>query len=59
MAAHAAMAGKTDLFVGQWHGVFTHVPLAAASEVRRRESTPRPCLWRNVLATTGQPEQFV
>ena len=58
MAAHAAMAGKTDLFIGQWHGVFTHVPLAATSGLRHTID-PKAELWRNVLATTGQPEQFV
>ena len=52
-AVHAAMAGKTDLFIGQWHGVFTHVPLAAASQ--RRLIDTHSALWRNVLATTGQP----
>src|SRR5207247_3988769 len=26
-AVHAAMAGKTDLVIGQWHNVFTHVPM--------------------------------
>ena len=28
-AAHAAMTGKTGMFVGYWHGVMTHVPLNA------------------------------
>lgn len=53
-AAHAAMAGKTDMFIGDWHGVFTHVPLAAAVGQRRKVDV-KCSLWRNVLSTTGQP----
>ena len=30
-AAHAAMAGKTDVMVGHWSGEFTHVPIALAT----------------------------
>jgi 6-phosphofructokinase 1 len=55
-AAHAAMAGKTDLMIGLWHGVFTHVPLSAVAG-RRRTIDPRGGLWRSVLAATGQPIQ--
>lgn len=53
-AVHAAMAGKTDLLIGLWHGVFTHVPLAAAIG-RRKKVEPDGSLWRGVLSTTGQP----
>jgi 6-phosphofructokinase 1 len=56
-AVHAAMAGKTDLFIGYWHGVFTHVPLAAVAG-RRRKIDPQSSLWHAVLSTTGQPAVF-
>lgn len=52
-AAHAAMAGKTDLFVGYWHGRVVHVPLAA-SVGKSRRLAPNSELWSAVLATTGQ-----
>ena len=38
-AAHAAMAGKTDVMVGRWHRSFTHVPLPLALS---REEAHRP-----------------
>ncbi len=48
------MAGRTDMVVGLWHGVFTHVPMAAVVG-RKRRIDPRGNLWRAVLSTTGQP----
>jgi 6-phosphofructokinase 1 len=54
-AVHAAMAGKTDVVIGRWHRVFTHVPLALATW-ERRKIEPAGDLWRAVLETTGQPE---
>lgn len=56
-AVHAAMAGKTDMFVGYWHGVFTHVPLSAVAG-KRRKIDPQSSLWMAVLSTTGQPPHF-
>lgn len=53
-AVHAAMAGKTAMLVGYWHGVMTHVPLAAL-ENERQTINPNGELWFNVLETTGQP----
>ena len=39
-AVHAGMAGKTDVVIGRWHGIFTHVPIPLT--VRGRvTSTPR------------------
>ena len=52
-AVHAAMAGKTKLFVGYWHDCFVHVPLAA-SVGRRKQVDLEGRLWLNVLAATGQ-----
>jgi 6-phosphofructokinase 1 len=54
-AAHAAMAGKTDLLIGRSHGVFTHVPLPLVTRGRRYVSANSD-LWLAVLASTGQPQ---
>jgi 6-phosphofructokinase 1 len=52
-AAHAAMAGKTDVLIGLWHEEFVHVPLAAAAGQRKHLFTEDEC-WTTVLAMTGQ-----
>ncbi len=52
-AVHAAMAGKTDLFVGFWNGRIVHVPLAASVGCKRHMA-PDSELWTAVLAITGQ-----
>jgi 6-phosphofructokinase 1 len=54
MAAHAGMAGKTDLVVGYHHRHFTHVPITIATD-HRRQLDPRSDLWQRVLQSTGQP----
>jgi 6-phosphofructokinase 1 len=54
MAAHAAMAGKTNLVVGLLHGQFVHVPIAMVTSQKKRLDVGSP-LWRAVLASTGQP----
>ncbi|TWT73807.1 6-phosphofructokinase [Posidoniimonas polymericola] len=52
-AAHAALAGKTDLFIGLWNNRPVHVPLrVSVGQVKRME--PARDLWSAVLATTGQ-----
>jgi 6-phosphofructokinase 1 len=53
-AVHAAMAGKTGIAMGRWHGVFTHVPLAVATSFRKRID-PDLTTWLAVTETTGQP----
>jgi 6-phosphofructokinase 1 len=57
-AVHAGMAGKTDVLIGYWHNVFTHLPIPLAVAEKKRVS-PKSALWRGVLATTGQPREFV
>jgi len=52
-AVHAAMAGRTGMLVGYWHGKMTHVPFSAISG--RQNINPAGELWFNVLETTGQP----
>jgi 6-phosphofructokinase 1 len=56
-AAHAAMAGKTNLVIGFWNGVFTHVPISLAVSQKKRVDPESP-LWLGVLATTGQPRKW-
>ena len=52
-AAHAGMAGKTDMLIGLWNGRAVHVPLAmSCGQVKRLD--PERELWAAVLATTGQ-----
>ncbi|WP_116998083.1 ATP-dependent 6-phosphofructokinase [Desertimonas flava] len=54
MAAHAAMAGKTDVVVGYHQGRFTHLPNDLVTR-RRRQVQPTGDLWQRVLQSTGQP----
>jgi len=53
-AVHAAMAGKTDLLIGQWNDHFVHVPIAMAIK-KRKKVDPHGVLWSSVLEGTGQP----
>ena len=53
-AVHAAMAGKTGMLVGRWHGAFIHLPIPIATQGRRKID-PQSELWHSVLESTGQP----
>jgi len=53
-AVHAAMAGRTEMVVGRWHGRFVHIPMALAVS-RRNQVAPEGDLWLAVLEATGQP----
>jgi 6-phosphofructokinase 1 len=56
-AVHAAMAGKTDMLVGRWHGRFVHLPLDLVTHGRRKVD-PKGELWTSVIESTGQPAEF-
>lgn len=56
-AAHAAMAGKTDLLIGLWYNCFIHVPIQVAV-AGKKQLDPEGELWRAVLANTGQPARL-
>jgi len=56
-AVHAAMAGKSGLLIGYWHGQMTYVPTHALAG-RKQAINPRGELWFNVLEATGQPAQI-
>lgn len=53
-AVDAAMAGKTDMMIGYWHGTFVNVPLTAPAAEKKRMSNDSK-LWMAVLASTEQP----
>jgi 6-phosphofructokinase 1 len=53
-AVHAAMAGKTDMVIGNRHGMFMHVPIELATS-RRQQVELNSNVWSSVLACTGQP----
>jgi 6-phosphofructokinase 1 len=56
-AVHAAMAGKTNMLVGRWHGAFVHLPLEMVTRGRRKVD-PNSELWHAVLESTGQPARW-
>lgn len=53
-AVHAAMAGRTEMLVGNFHGRFVHVPTELAVR-KRQQIDPNGDLWLSVLEATGQP----
>ncbi len=53
-AVHAAMAGKTDMIVGMWNNIYTHVPIEVAISKRKTVNT-NSRFWFNILEATGQP----
>ena len=53
-AVHAAMAGKTDLVIGQWNNIFTHVPIDLAVS-RRKKIDPYSRFYNSVIEASGQP----
>lgn len=56
-AVHAAMAGKTNMVVGRWHGLNVHIPIKVATMQRKLVDPKRP-LWRSVLESTGQNKWY-
>ena len=57
-AVHAAMAGMTDIVVGNWQGYFTYVPIELATMCRRKIDPQSP-LWQSVMLTTRQNQYFL
>jgi 6-phosphofructokinase 1 len=53
-AVHAGMSGRTNMVVGFWNHMFTHVPIFLAVS-QRKKIDPEGALWSSVLASTGQP----
>ncbi|MCU0821818.1 MAG: ATP-dependent 6-phosphofructokinase [Spirochaetes bacterium] len=53
-AVQAGMAGKTDMIVGQWNNVYTHMPIELVIS-ERKKIDPKSRFWYSVLDATGQP----
>ncbi len=56
-ATHAAMAGKTGMLVGNWHGHITHIPMSLIND-QNKSINVEGALWNSVLSVTGQPRQI-
>ncbi len=56
-AVHAGMSGRTNMVVGFWNHLFTHVPISLAVSQRKRID-PEGELWNSVVASTGQPRNM-
>lgn len=56
-AAHAAMAGKTDVLIGLWLNHLVHVPLSVSSEAKKEMSLEGQ-LWALVQSLTGQEKWY-
>jgi 6-phosphofructokinase 1 len=56
-AVHAAMAVRTAMVVGRWHGRFVHLPISLATG-SRNQVDPNGDLWMSVLEATGQPPRL-
>ncbi|MFV1994853.1 MAG: ATP-dependent 6-phosphofructokinase [Verrucomicrobiales bacterium] len=57
-AVHAAMAGKTGLFVGRNDNKYVHVPLPLGAGTRT-QINPASYVWQRVLGATGQPDSMM
>lgn len=53
-AVHAGMSGRTNIVIGVWHGVQTHVPIPMIARAKK-QLTEDGEMWQSVLKTTGQP----
>jgi 6-phosphofructokinase 1 len=56
-AAHAGMAGKTDVLIGLWLNHLVHVPLAVSCEAKKEMSLEGD-LWTLVQSLTGQEKWY-
>ena len=57
-AVHAGMAGRTNMVVGVWNRLFTHVPIPLVTS-GRRQLDPQGEDWQLVMDATGQPERMI
>ncbi|MDF1660782.1 MAG: ATP-dependent 6-phosphofructokinase [Planctomycetota bacterium] len=56
-AVHAAMAGKSGMLIGYWHGQMTHVPIKALHG-QSQSINEAGELWFNILENTRQPRKI-
>ncbi|GMU51428.1 MAG: pyrophosphate--fructose 6-phosphate 1-phosphotransferase [Candidatus Xenobia bacterium] len=57
-AAHAGLAGMTDMTVGLWHQHFVHLPISVVTETRKQVDLEDE-MWQSVLTMTGQARSEV
>jgi 6-phosphofructokinase 1 len=53
-AVHAGMTGKTDMIIGLWNNIYTHVPIELVTS-EQKQIDPDSRFWYSVLDATGQP----
>ncbi|KAJ3088425.1 hypothetical protein HK102_008767 [Quaeritorhiza haematococci] len=58
MAAHAAMAGKTNVVVGMVNNRFVHIPIERAVEYRKKVDV-RGLTYQSFLDSSGQPAAMI
>ena len=58
MAAHAAMAGRTEIVISRMHGSYVHIPIQKAVESRKTIDCDG-WLYETLLDATGQPKELV
>jgi len=56
-AAHAAMAGRTNVLISDWQNEYVHVPIPLVGS-REKRIRPGGEIWRSVIQSTGQPARF-
>jgi 6-phosphofructokinase 1 len=54
MAAHAGMAGKTNVLIGYWHNELVHIPICTAISCKKQMQLQSD-LWTALMRSTGQP----
>jgi len=57
-AVHAGMSGKTDMIIGKWNEIFTHLPIELAVS-ERKQINIKSSFWHSVLEATGQPTNMI
>jgi 6-phosphofructokinase 1 len=56
-AVHAAMAGRTEVVVGRWHGRYVNIPMRLITG-GRNQVDPNGDMWLSVIEATGQQQRF-
>ncbi len=56
-AVHAAMSGRTGMFIGYIHDEYVHIPIDLAAQFQRRVDLGGS-VWNSVIASTGQPAEL-
>lgn len=57
-AVHAAMSGRTAMLISEWNSAIVHLPIEMAVS-KKNVIDPKGSLWRDVLESTGQPDNML